>query len=474
MELRDYVGVLRRRWMLVVSVALVVVAVASLYTFTATPMYQSTAKMFVSTTSESDAVQSGNLTTQRVASYADLVVGESRARAVIADLGLDLDPDELASKVTAEVTPETNNLLIRATDADSAEAQRIAQGYADEMEDLVDELETPPDADVAVLKAVVVDPASLPEKAVSPQPVRNLALGLVLGLLLGVGLAVLREVLDTTVKGFEDLAAHTDAPLLGTIAFDPATRLHPLVTDLSSHAPRVEAFRVLRTNIQFVDVDQSSKLFVVTSALPEEGKTTTSVNLAITLAQAGGRTLLVEADLRRPKAVAALGLDNAVGVTTILVGKVKFEDAVQVHESTGLHVLASGAVPPNPADLLQSRAMAELLSTVRGRYDTVVIDAPPLLPVTDAALLASQADGALLVVRWGKTTRDQFSNALGRLDQVGAEPVGVVLNMVPHRRGGGSYGYGYGYGYGYAPTQDVQALTAAGTPDPDQEEQVRA
>ncbi|WP_244930167.1 polysaccharide biosynthesis tyrosine autokinase [Nocardioides sp. W7] len=449
MELRDYLRILRRRWLMIVSVTLIVVALAAIYTFTATPMYQSTARLFVSTTSATDAIQGSNLTTQRVSSYADLVTGETRARGVIDALDLDLGAGELAAKVSAEVTPDTNNLLIRVADPDGREAQRIAQKYAEQMQDLVDELETPPGATTAVLKATIVDPATLPGSPYSPQPVRNLALGLLLGLLLGIGLAVLREFLDTTVKTPEDLTSRTHAPLLGGIAYDPNTREHPLVTDLQSHAPRVEAFRVLRTNIQFVDVDQQSKVFVVTSAVPEEGKTTTAVNLAITLAQTGGRTLLVECDLRRPKATAALGLDNAVGVTTILVGKVSLGDALQRHEATGLDVLGSGAIPPNPAELLQSRAMAEMLASLRGDYDHVIIDAPPLLPVTDAALLASQADGAVVVVRWGKTTRDQFGSALERLDQVGARPLGVVLNMVPsHRK---SSGYGYGYGYGYAP-----------------------
>jgi receptor protein-tyrosine kinase len=238
--------------------------------------------------------------------------------------------------------------------------------------------------------------------------------------------------------------------VLGGITFDPSTRQRPLVTALDSHAPRVEAFRVLRTNLQFVDVDSNAKVFVVTSALPEEGKTSTSVNLAITLAQAGHRTVLIEGDLRRPKAAAALQLDNAVGVTTVLLGRVTLEDAIQRHPESDLDVLASGAIPPNPAELLQSNAMSDLVKQLRDNYDMVVIDAPPLLPVTDAALLATHADGALLVVRYAKTTRDQLAQAVDRLAQVDAAPVGVVLNMVPNKRR--AYGYGYGYGYGYAPT----------------------
>lgn len=166
------------------------------------------------------------------------------------------------------------------------------------------------------------------------------------------------------------------------------------------------------------------------------------VNLALALAQGGEHVLLIECDLRRPRAARSLGLDAAVGVTTVLVGKATLAEALQ--EVDGLDVLAAGAIPPNPAELIQSGAMKDLLAEVRHRYDVVLMDAPPLLPVTDAALLAAQADGALVVVRHGKTTRDQLRGALQRLRQVDGAALGIVFNMTP--RSGGAYGYGYGYG----------------------------
>lgn len=156
---------------------------------------------------------------------------------------------------------------------------------------------------------------------------------------------------------------------------------------------------------------------------------------------------MIEGDLRRPRAAIRLGLDGAVGVTSVLVGKVTFDDALQSDDSTGLDFLASGPVPPNPAELLQSRAMHDLLEELRDTYEVVIIDAPPLLPVTDAALLATHADGVILVVRHGKVTREQVRLSADRLEQVDARLVGVVMNMVPIK----GRGYGYGYGYGYAP-----------------------
>ncbi len=453
MELRDYLRIVRRRWMVIVLTVLLTVGAAALLTFTATPQYASSARLFVSTAqgNTSEAYQGGLFSAERVTSYADLLSSRQLAATVANDLGGDVEPEALSGRVTAEVVPETVILELTAQDADPAEAQLLAQTYAEAMVDLVRELETPPGQTVAPIKATIVDPASRATMPVSPQPVRNLGLGLVLGLLLGVGLAVVRELLDTSITSPGDVGEATEAPLMGNIAYDQGARSQPLVTSLDSHAPRVEAFRVLRTNLQFVDVDVANKVFVVTSALPGEGKTTTAVNLALTLAQTGTQTLLMECDLRRPKALELLGLDNAVGLTTVLVGKVDLDDVIQVEGDSGLHLLGSGAVPPNPAELLQSNAMDELLKEVRDRYEYVIIDAPPLLPVTDAALLTAQSDGSLLVVRHGKTTKDQLEQAVDRLRQVDAEPIGVVMNMTPAK--GRRSGYGYGYGYGYAPQQ---------------------
>ncbi len=368
MELRDYLRILRRRWLLIATVTLLVVGGAAAWTFSSTPIYQSTARLFVSTAasdtgdSAGAAYQGGLFSQQRVTSYADQVSkSQTLAEAVIDDLGVDLTTDEVLGAVTATVVPETVNIDLSVRDADPALAQAMAQSYAEALSDQIRVQETPVGAEDPLIRATIYDSATLPTSPVAPNPVRNLGLAVVLGLLLGFGLAVMRELLDTTIKSPDDVREQTDAPLLGAIGYDPSIRSEPLVTSQASHAPRAEAFRVLRTNLQFVDVDTATKVFVVTSALPGEGKTTTAVNLAITLAQAGQKTLLVECDLRRPKASVALGLDNSVGVTTVLLGRVTLEDALQEHTPSGLSVLGSGAVPPNPAELLQSRAMADLL-----------------------------------------------------------------------------------------------------------------
>lgn len=453
MELADYLRILRRRWRMVVSTLLLVMAAAALITWRTTPQYQSSTQLFISTSASSstEAYQGNLFSSQRLASYADLATGTELATRVASATGSSLAPSELADKVTAQASPETVLLNISVTDPDPVVAQQLTQAYGEELVALVAELETPPGRAKPVLKGTIVDAASLPGGPISPNPVRNLGLALVLGLLLGVGFAVVRELLDTSTKSADDVTTALQAPILGTFAFDSEVGKRPLLTELTSHEPRAEAFRVMRTNLSFVDVDAESKAIVVTSALPGEGKSTTAVNTALALQQAGERTLLIDGDLRRPQAATMLGLDGTIGLTTALVGKVSAADVILTHGS-GLRVLASGAIPPNPSELLQSHAMATVLGQLRSAFDVIIIDAPPLLPVTDAALIASQVDGAVVVVRHGKTTREQLGAARERLEAVGATTMGAVFNMVP-RKGRGNYGSGYGYGYGYAPAE---------------------
>lgn len=454
MDIKGLLNTLRRRWRIFLAGVLVGVGVGALATVTATPQYESSARLFVTTSPSDtqDAYQGGLFSVQRVSSYADLVLhSQELANDVISQLGLDLTSSELLSKVHATVDTNTVILNIAVSDANASLSSKIAQSYAQNLTDLVRTLETPPGQTVPPIKTTIVDSASTPTNPISPRPLRNLLFGMLGGLVLGYLLALAREYWDTTIKGPEDLSRVVGAPILGLVAFDPSARLRALVTQIDTHSSRAESFRVLRTNLSFVDVGNLKRVFVITSGLPEEGKTSTAVNLAITLAQAGVNTLLIEGDLRRPRAHSALGLDAAVGVTSVLLRQVELSDAVQTHSDSGLSVLASGPTPPNPADLLQSSAMRLLIEGAKAEFDVVLIDAPPLLPVTDAALLAAQADGALIVARFGKTTKEQLARAVAQLSQVDARVIGTVLNMIPSGSLKGSSGYGYGYGY--APDQ---------------------
>ncbi len=466
MDLRDYLTILRTRWMLIAICVLITLGLAAAYTWTSTKQYTSSARLFISTSNSADdnqALQGGQFSLQRVKSYADLLTGEAIARRVVDSLDLDEDPRDLAEQISASSALDTVILAVRVTDPSPVRAKTLTDAVATEFVGYVAELETPPGRDEATIKATIVDGATTPTSPVSPNPKRNLALGLILGLLLGAGIAVLRATLDTTIKSTRQLEELVEAPVLGTIAFDPDAISTPLISGLDTYAPRAEAFRVLRTNLQFIDPDAHHKVFVVTSSLPGEGKTTTAINLALALAEGGEKVALVEGDLRRPKISEYLRLESAVGLTTVVIGRLELDDAIQQTAHDGLAVLTSGATPPNPAELLKSSATAALITSLREKYDIVLIDAPPLLPVTDGALLAAQADGALLVVRHGKTTTDQLAVAVDRLEAVGAAPVGVIFNMTP-AKGGDAYGYGYGYGYAPEATNVSQTPEKASDP----------
>lgn len=445
MGLRNLVRALgMHRWMIAL-ITLLAIGLSLAWTLRQTPTYTSTTQLFVSAPDNAPkAGKASDLITQRVQSYAALLDGDQIAQRVVKQLNLSETAGQLSQKIDASASGDTVLLTIWVGDPSPDRAQLLANAVAKEFIVFVKELETPGvGADVPV-KVTTVDAASKPTKPSSPQPALNLGIGLLAGLLLGGLFAVLRERLDSTVRSAEVLEETTAAPLLGAILFDDDAYDEPTIRELDSYDPRAEAFRVVRTSLQFIHPDEASKVFVVTSAVPGEGKTTTAINLALILAEGGEHVALVEADLRRPTISEYLGLVDAVGLTTVLVGRTTLDDALQ--EVGALDVLTSGRRPPNPAELVKSEAMHALIERLREKYAYVLIDAPPLLPVTDASLLAAASDGVILVTRYGDTKQTELQTAVRRLDSVDGEIVGTVLNMAP-----ASDVDGYGYGYGYAP-----------------------
>jgi capsular exopolysaccharide synthesis family protein len=444
-DFKQFLLVLRRRWRSVALVLLLGLGVAAGASYALTPKYESTAKVIVSVNASNASEASGAafFLANRVQSYAELAKSTELAGRVIDVLDLDLTPAELSSQISTEVVEETSQISITVSDEDPNEAQTIADVVTTEFKTYAEEIETIGDGGESQIELNVSDPPEFNGSPVSPDWVLNLLAGGLIGLLIGLALAVSRELLDRTVRTADHIGEVTDAPVLASIGFDNDIRTAPLLTDLGAFAARTEAFRLLRTNLQFIDIDQRARVLVVTSAVPGEGKTMTSTNLAVALAQTGRTVLIIDADLRRPRVASSLGVDPAIGLTTALVGKTQIEDAIQVHEPSGLHVLASGAKPPNPTEILQSRVTHDLIRRLRQSYDMIIIDAPPLLPVADASVLTTLADGSILVVRHGQTTRDQVGEAVNRVNQVGGRLYGVVVNMVAKRAIGSYYYYYY-------------------------------
>jgi capsular exopolysaccharide synthesis family protein len=441
-ELREVLSATRRGWWIVATVTGLVVGLVGVLTMLAVPQYATSVTFFVTTPSQglSDAYQGGLFSQQRVTSYANLLAGDRLAQSVAADPSFGLTPRQVQERIEARVVPDTVLLEATVTDASKTRSRELAAALASRFRSLIAVIETPPGQVTATVRVDVVAGPTLEETPVSPKPGRNLTVATLLGLLLGVGLAVLRDKLDSTVKSSDQLREVTDAPTLAVVPFDAAAAKAPLVTGAAT-CSRGESLRHLRTNLQFVDVDQPARTLVVTSAIPGEGKSTTAVNIAITFAEADQRVLLVDADLRRPKVAEYLDLEGAVGLSNVLAGQVEVADVVQRWGRHQLSVLASGSVPPNPSELLGSKAMAQLIAQQRELYDLVVFDTPPLVPVTDAAVLAAMTDGAVVVARSGKTPAAPIRTGLARLRSVDARVLGCVLNMQPTKADEGYYAY---------------------------------
>lgn len=307
----------------------------------------------------------------------------------------------------------------------------------------------------------IIDEAPLPSFAVSPNRKRAVILAAAIGLLLGIGAAVLLEKLDDSIKSPEELQERLDIAVLGLI---PAIRssdvslgaesardntaANRLVTHADPRSPVAESYRSLRTNLAFTRARQELRTIVMTSPGPADGKSTTVANLAITFAQQGQRTLLVDGDLRRAVIDKSFAVQRSPGLTDVLVGNTRLADAVQETEVPSLFVLTSGHLPPNPSELLGSPAMRQVIGEAKEQFDMVLFDSPPLLAVTDAAVLSGVTDGTILIARMQKTTRAALSRAMSNLRAVRAPVLGAVLNDVRSGRGGSYGGYGYYY-YAY-------------------------
>jgi capsular exopolysaccharide synthesis family protein len=442
---QDYLVVLRERWLLVVFGLLLGVTGAGAHAFLATPQYSTSATFFISTPDLGDdiskAYQGSLLSEQKIKSYTELATGPRITSQVEKQLGGPLS----SSGISASARPDTVLLTITVTDPSPLRAQQVAAAFADQFVALVAEIEKPAAGGTPAVAAKIVEAPPLPTGPVSPIPARDLALGLILGVMLGVGIAVLRHTTDRSVKSAQALSALVEAPVLGATAFDTAARTSPLVMYDQPQSPLAESFRQLRTNLQYIDMDHTAKLVVITSSLPGEGKTTTSCNLAIALAQGGARVAIVEADLRRPKAAQYLGLENAVGLTNVLTGQLELKAALQPWADGMFDFLGSGPLPPNPSELLASRQMSDVLEELAATYDVVLFDAPPTLPVADAAVLTAQCHGALFIGRHGKVTQDQVRAAAANLHRVSANVLGVILTMAPRSKDKGSYYYNHSY-----------------------------
>lgn len=491
--LRDHWQVVVRRKALVVSAMVLAAGAALGVSLSQTPVYVATTDVLVQPRTSGSLFQSSVAASQAVSermvqTELKVISGERVRERVQSDLGLDAPPPQVAGSAV----DRTDVVRLAVRNADPATAAALANGYADayiavrreqavqelvaagdELRRTIDELQTRIDQlpsddarrngllaqqsslqstidelriDAALRTggATVITPAEVPSEPVAPTPVRTTLLAALVGLVIGLGAAFAVDHLDDSISDAADLARVTDLPLLSVVPVERLPDARPISWSAPGD-PSVEAYRGLRTNLQFLALDRTIRTIQVVSALPGEGKTTTAANLAVVLAQAGHWVLLVDADLRRPRLHEVFALGSSPGLTDVLLGE-NPENSCRdagVEGAPTLRVCTAGSPPPNPSELLATARTREVFGDFASRYDFVVVDSAPVLPVADSVALAASADAVLVVVQANSTADDKVGEAIERLARVGAPTVGVVLNRAAKVEGS-VYSYGYG------------------------------
>lgn len=506
MELRDYLSVIRARKWVIISAVLVTTAVALAFSLIQKPVYEAEANLLISesggnATAMIDAALSGFSSQPERSLQTQVRMFKLRPafERTIRKLDLRTSPEKLAE--VTEVTPEgqTNVITVRVKDEDPKRAVLIADTLAEEyalwvrefsrariraaatqveaqLDEARDELvdlgseagRNPTERERVALQIAgqdyaglseqlrqlrireemevgpvqVVNTAALPSEPVAPRPVRNTALALVSGFVLGLAGAFLLEALDQTVKTSDEATALVGAPVLGIV---PAKRDDDevgIVLNQNVSNPVAEAFRGIRNSLDFINFEHAIKTVLVTSAAPSEGKSTVASNLAVGLARAGKKVVLVSVDFHRPKSASYLGGSEQLGLSHLLTGEFGLEAVLQPVGTDGLQMIASGKVPPNPSELLGSTRMGALIEELEERADWVILDAPPVLAVADTTAVAKWTDGAIVVVRAGRTNREALQRTVEMLASVGSKAIGAILFGVS---GGGPGTVSYSY-----------------------------
>ncbi|MDN4484169.1 polysaccharide biosynthesis tyrosine autokinase [Demequina lignilytica] len=462
MEPEQYLKAMRANWLVIVCLALLGGTLALAWTATQPRVYSATGSLVVTTGPTAgfdDALVRENYVKARIKSYVDIAGSRQVAEEAADEIG-DVSADAIAGRVSVSNPPDTAVLNFSATAGSPDDAAVLVDAWMRGATWVLADLESARGSDLSTVEVRTLEPAVSSSAPVSPNVRLMVALGLVGGLVAGIAYALVQASLDRTLRTVEDVEREFTLPVIGALPVDP--RIKPGHVGDTTHPATLEAVRQLRTNVQFMDVDSPPRVLVVTSAMPGDGKSTTAVRLAQAIASTGRRVVLVDADLRRPSAATNLGLLDGVGLTDVLVGSVAVDDVLQPYGDSGrLDVLVAGQVPPNPSELLGSDALREVLYGFP--EDTmVIVDSPPLIAVTDAAVLTARTDGALVIVRSGTTTVDVLDRALEALHKVNGRPLGLILDRAPYSGSRAST-----YGYHYASVRAVPVAEADRAPEPE-------
>jgi capsular exopolysaccharide synthesis family protein len=443
MELADYLGTLRRRWLFITALALLGAGIGFMLALNSPKMYKASSSVFVSTqrgSSTLELVQGSTFTQNLIQSYAKLAKMPSVLSPVITKLDLQTTPAQLANSVSADNPLDTVLIEVTVTDQSPTQAALIANAVSSSLATTVQALSPKADNGTPAISMQQVEQAQAPNNPYAPDKRFMTLTGFVLGLAVACAYALGRQVLDTRLRTVHDIQRVTQVPLLGAI---PGLRgKDAQVADFRTQTTgaTAESFRKLAANLEFLDPDSRIRSVVVTSAVAGEGKSSTAINLALALAERSERVILVDADLRRPRIAEYCGIDGTLGLTTVLTGRAQLKDVIEPWGP--ISVIPAGAVPPNPNQLVTSAVMAATVNELVKQFDIVIFDSAPLLPVADSLALSRLTDGALLVARASSTRRGQLVAAADAIDNVKGRVLGVILNRI--KLGPGvpkSYGY---------------------------------
>jgi len=453
LDLRALLQVLAGGWKIILAITVLAVLISALLTFYyLTPNYQASSTVMVVQERDTPEQIYDDVRTSRqlVETYQRLISSMTIMDEVIEILNLDYSFNKLEDMVEVNQKGETEIIEISATHQEPQKAARISNQVAEVFQNKVGDFYN-------IENVNIIDRARTPESPVSPRPNLNLAVAAVLGLMAGTGLVFLKEALDNTVKSKNELEQIIPVPILGIIPKQetvskektkkkksslqskPAQNLE-VISDHRS--PVTEAFRAIRSNLEFASLDQKVKTLMMTSPDPNSGKSSSIANLGSVLSQTGARVLLVDADLRKPTLHSFFRLSNRNGLTSLLVNKhMELKEAVQVSFVDNLYLLTSGPLPPNPAELMGTEKMKELVGMLAENYDYVLYDTPPLNAVIDAAVLARLVDASVMIVRYGGTSREEIQHAWEQLKSTNTRVIGSILNEVPAGKHGHYYYY---------------------------------
>jgi capsular exopolysaccharide synthesis family protein len=447
-DLRQLFQILRKRLKWIILITIVFLTVSALVSFfVLTPIYQSSTTLMVNKTfSESEMlnqiqISDINVNIRLAETYSEIIKSRRVVSKVIDDMGLDTTYEGLRNITNVSLVRDTEFINITVQHPDPEMAKAIANKLAAVFQEEVVEI-------MNVDNVKILDQAVTPTNPVKPNKKMNIAIAGVLGMMLSIGLVFLLEFLDRTIKSPEDIKRYLNLNIIGAIPDTEHSEERRVVTFEDPKSPVSEAYRTLRTNLKFASLDKEIKTIVVTSTIAGEGKSITTSNLATALAQAGSKVLLIDTDFRKPTIHKLLKKPNSDGLADVLINNSDYKKSLKKGREKNIDILFSGLIPPNPSELLGSDMMKNFIKKVREEYDYVIFDTPPVALVTDAAVLANEVDGTILVTSVGMVEYEVAKRAVELLENVNANIIGSVLNKIPIGKSGYSYYKYYSAYYG--------------------------